>query len=727
MTAPSLAPAVLDRLEALGRLWGVVRWFHPRLAAGTNTWDDATAQAVEALLADDGARDFASIVRELLGVLDDPSTRLLENGAEPTSESSVPADSDTLVAWRDTEVGRVAVVTLASLTSTRPTLDGVTALIEEVAGADALVVDLRAVVWSALEEGRRVLRRLIAEDIALPAQRTREHVGWSSEGGGYDGYYSATVTRDPTTLQAVGEGAIVETPLVMLCASGSPLTDEAVGLRAAGRARMVWCGPVHDAETSEVVELPDGARVAVRTSERVMFDGKAGVQPDAVVDPADTERALTRAVELLEARPEPPVALPSLVAVPPTAAVPPALAVGRGGTAEDDEPYPPVGRRVIALYKYWNVIARHFPYLELTDQPWDGVLRALLPDVVHAPDALAYHLAMARCRTFTNDTHSGMRSATFSAWRGEHFPPVGVRTVEGRVIVTAAEDERLSIGDVVVAVDGQPVDHRRELLTPYLPSSTPQALELALDRLLLGGSENTEAVLTIETAAGDTTTVAVPRSRRTSARPEPEGPVWRVLDEGPGYLDLSRLQPEDVDEAWSAVSGAPSLVFDIRGYPRGTAWLLAPRLTDTPVIAANFRKPIARPIGEGLTFEEFRQRIPPPIAPAYTGRIAVVIDARAVSQSEHTCLFFEAAAPGRVTFVGSPTTGANGDVTGIALPGGITIMMTGHDVRHADGRQLQRVGILPDVPVVPTIEGIRSGRDELLEAAIAALSPGKAF
>jgi C-terminal processing protease CtpA/Prc len=43
---------------------------------------------------------------------------------------------------------------------------------------------------------------------------------------------------------------------------------------------------------------------------------------------------------------------------------------------------------------------------------------------------------------------------------------------------------------------------------------------------------------------------------------------------------------------------------------------------------------------------------------------------------------------------------------------------TGHDVRHADGRQLQRVGIVPDVPVPPTLRGLREGRDEVLERAL---------
>ena len=33
-------------------------------------------------------------------------------------------------------------------------------------------------------------------------------------------------------------------------------------------------------------------------------------------------------------------------------------------------------------------------------------------------------------------------------------------------------------------------------------------------------------------------------------------------------------------------------------------------------------------------------------------------------------------------------------------------------------RQLQRVGVQPDISVAPTIRGIREGRDEVLEAAV---------
>ena len=94
----------------------------------------------------------------------------------------------------------------------------------------------------------------------------------------------------------------------------------------------------------------------------------------------------------------------------------------------------------------------------------------------------------------------------------------------------------------------------------------------------------------------------------------------------------------------------------------------------------------------------------------------MLINEQAISQAEHTCMIFGAITD--VTFVGSPTMGANGDVTNLVLPGNLLVSFTGNDIRHADGRQLQRVGIQPHVKVEPTIKGIREGRDEVLDAAV---------
>ena len=52
-------------------------------------------------------------------------------------------------------------------------------------------------------------------------------------------------------------------------------------------------------------------------------------------------------------------------------------------------------------------------------------------------------------------------------------------------------------------------------------------------------------------------------------------------------------------------------------------------------------------------------------------------------------------------------------------------MISGIGVFYPDKRPTQRIGIVPDIEAKPTIQGIRSGRDEVLEAALRhILGPG---
>jgi hypothetical protein len=187
-------------------------------------------------------------------------------------------------------------------------------------------------------------------------------------------------------------------------------------------------------------------------------------------------------------------------------------------------------------------------------------------------------------------------------------------------------------------------------------------------------------------------------------------------------LDL--LTVPQVDEMFEKFKDCPAIIFDDRGYPQGTAWQITPRLTErTDVVGAMFKRrdPASPdlPNGELLSSEEvttFLQRLPRTDKWRYHGKTVLLIDERTISQAEHTGLFFEAA--NGTKFIGSPTEGANGDVTNLSVPGGIYVRFSGQGVWHPDGRQLQRVGLQPDVEVRPTLAGIRAGKDEVLDKAV---------
>ena len=72
-----------------------------------------------------------------------------------------------------------------------------------------------------------------------------------------------------------------------------------------------------------------------------------------------------------------------------------------------------------------------------------------------------------------------------------------------------------------------------------------------------------------------------------------------------------------------------------------------------------------------------------------------------------------------------PDRGADGNVTYISLPGGIRTLFTGLGVYYPDGRPTQRIGIVPDIVVRPTVVGVRAGRDEVLDRALEYIRTGR--
>lgn len=87
-----------------------------------------------------------------------------------------------------------------------------------------------------------------------------------------------------------------------------------------------------------------------------------------------------------------------------------------------------------------------------------------------------------------------------------------------------------------------------------------------------------------------------------------------------------------------------------------------------------------------------------------------------MSQSEYTAMAFRVARGAIV--VGSTTSGADGNVSPFALPGGLRTMISGIGVFYPDKAPTQQIGIVPDVKVSPTVAGMRAGRDEVLEEAL---------
>jgi C-terminal processing protease CtpA/Prc len=99
--------------------------------------------------------------------------------------------------------------------------------------------------------------------------------------------------------------------------------------------------------------------------------------------------------------------------------------------------------------------------------------------------------------------------------------------------------------------------------------------------------------------------------------------------------------------------------------------------------------------------------------------LVVLVDECTWSAGEYLAMALQAVPNALV--VGSQTAGSDGTITLLPLPGGESMAMTGNGVAYPDGRSAQGTGITVGLHVVPTLRGIREGRDEVLERAIQAV------
>jgi C-terminal processing protease CtpA/Prc len=192
------------------------------------------------------------------------------------------------------------------------------------------------------------------------------------------------------------------------------------------------------------------------------------------------------------------------------------------------------------------------------------------------------------------------------------------------------------------------------------------------------------------------------------------GPAFRLLSKDVAYLKLSSVKAAEAAHYVEGAAGTKGLIIDIRNNPSEfmvfalKSLLVENNTALARTTAGDLSNPGAFHWGKPISLI--------PRKPHYSGKIVILVDESSTSQAEYTSMAFRASQGAIV--VGSRTAGADGDVSPFPLPGGLQSMIRGKGVFYPDRMPAQRIGIVPDVEAKPTVEGIRAGRDEVLEEAV---------
>ena len=389
---------------------------------------------------------------------------------------------------------------------------------------------------------------------------------------------------------------------------------------------------------------------------------------------------------------------------------------------------PDAGFRLLGLYRFWNIIEYWFPYRDLIEGRWQEVLVEFLPRVMRETTVEGYALLMQELSVRVEDTHANVGAAmALRPPRGSAELPVVVRFVEGQAVVTGYKDEELGpasglrVGDVLERLDGRPVEELVGEWQPYYSASNEAARRRDVARTLTRGEPGPVEV----SGSRADGAFEVEATRVPSSELGPLGGRWQdlpgetfqMLADDVAYVKLSSVVGADVPSYVERAADAEVFVVDIRNYPSAfMPFVLGGRFVSEPTPFATFTVP--DPANPGA----FRW-VPPvamqPLEPPFRGQVVILVDEVSLSQAEYTAMALRAGP--RATVAGSMTAGADGNVSPIPLPGGIRSLISGIGVFYPDRTPTQQIGIVPDLEILPTIDGIRAGRDEVLEEAVSAV------
>ncbi len=383
--------------------------------------------------------------------------------------------------------------------------------------------------------------------------------------------------------------------------------------------------------------------------------------------------------------------------------------------------FPDSGFQLLALYRFWNIVEYWYPDRNVIGENWNQVLAAFIPRFALAKSRKNYQLQLMALIAKVHDTHANLWSSLKARPPvGKCHLPIRLRYVQGKSVVTAYEDGKtvdtshFRVGDVITKLSGKPVNKLFHAWAPYYGASNDAALRRQISTFMSRGAcGSTTVTLRRDDHVEDIKTKCVPISRGylSAGTRDLPGPTFRLLSPQVAYLKLSSVKS---DQSAKYIEKAKGLIIDIRNYPSQFVVFSLGSLLVT------HKTPFVRFTHGDLSTPGAFHWTPPPLSlipkkPHYAGKVVVLVDGVTLSQAEYTTLAFRAAG---ATVVGSKTDGADGNVSKIPLPGGLFTAISGIGVFYPDKKPTQRVGIVPDIVVKPTIADIRAGRDPVLEKAI---------
>ena len=366
--------------------------------------------------------------------------------------------------------------------------------------------------------------------------------------------------------------------------------------------------------------------------------------------------------------------------------------------------------RAASIIIAWNVYQHFYPYFKVVPPGWAKQLTVALKKALYDenPEDFLHTL-----RSLSASTYDGSGLVFHPLLTDQANIPLKMEWIGNRLVITTSKDDRIKRGDIILSIDGILAKNKLRRVERLI-SGSPQWKRFYAMKLIGLGDKGSTARLEI---GRNNRSMRFEIKRDFKKRLiEFFRPAIQELPDNIWYVDLGNVPMDAFQSHLGKLAQARGIIFDARNHVGFDKRAILSHLTEKKIKSAIHNIPeVLYPDRERMKFNGSQREITPS-EPLFKGKTVFLVNGGCIGSTEGFMAIVEHYRLGEI--LGTTTAGTDGDINSFRIPGDYRVYFTGARVLKQRWHQFHLIGVKPTIAAGRTIDGVKNGRDELLELAV---------
>lgn len=378
------------------------------------------------------------------------------------------------------------------------------------------------------------------------------------------------------------------------------------------------------------------------------------------------------------------------------------------------------GYRMLALFRFWNMMYYFHPYMSQKEKRWLDLLPQYIRLFAQAYDREDFDEACVRLTCELEDTHSefyGFKTNVVAKkmWKSAYLP-IRVKLANNKLIITGfdskeIEQSGLKLGDMIVKVNGKSIADIRRERAVYSNFSSESRDQYADAYASFNGDH---VRYTIERGHKLIDLDITCKNEYWKSMIEQDVNTVKILKDSIKYVNLTVVSHNQLVNALQSAKQLKGIIFDMRGYPKDPdcSKVLSQFLYPHKKALFYYSYPDMKHPGifrKNSLYQYFGEENPD----FYKGKVAVLVNGLTMSGAEHIATVIGNSPSGIV--IGDTTGGVYGNVVYVPFACGNSMRYTGRGAYWFDNTCTYPDGTKINYYIKPTSEDAEKEVDSALQ------------